>query len=137
MNTNQGACSPFQTARRNHGNPYQRWNLPDVERKTKVNILEAEDNYELQLSLPGLNREDVTISQKDNILSLKADKPFEKKEGYSYHRLEFKDIKLDRKFELPSEVDMEGITANMKDGILTIELPKRAKEEYIKNIEIK
>jgi HSP20 family protein len=100
-----------------------------------VDIYENGDNLVLKAELPGINPDDVEIRVEDNTLYLKGERKFEKDvKEQNYHRVERSYGTFTRSFSLPNSVDADKVTANFKDGILTLTMPKKeeAKPKTIK-----
>ncbi len=92
----------------------------------KVDIFENKDHLILEAELPGMNREDFELSFENNVISLKGERKFEKKtEGDNYHRVERSYGEFTRSFTLPQTVTADGATAEFKNGMLRVSLPKR------------
>ena len=107
-----------------------------------VNVKENQQNYDIELAVPGMKKEDFKISLDRNILTISSEQKAEteeKDENGKYTRREFNYSAFSRSFTLPSQVvDAENIAANYADGILKIMIPKKIKEENaVKTIEIK
>ena len=91
-----------------------------------VDIFENKDNLVLEAELPGMNREDIELSIENNVITLRGARKFEKKdEGDNYHRVERSYGSFTRSFTLPQTVTAEGATADFKNGVLRVSLPKR------------
>ncbi len=102
-----------------------------------VDITEKDDSYIMKAELPGISKEDVKITLKENHLTIHGEKKKEKEEkDKNYFRSERVYGSFQRTFTLPSSVRVEKIEANFKDGVLTIEIPK-VEEAKPKEIEIK
>ncbi|HEY4485078.1 MAG TPA: Hsp20/alpha crystallin family protein [Nitrospiria bacterium] len=90
-----------------------------------VDILEKEDEIILKAELPGILLEGIDLQVKDDILTLRGERQFEKDaKKENYHRIERSYGAFTRSFTLPSTVDQAGIRAKLKDGILEVKLPK-------------
>lgn len=90
-----------------------------------VDILEKETEILLKAELPGVQLRDVDLQVKDDILTLKGERRFEKQaKKENYHRVERFYGVFSRSFTLPSTVDQAGIQAKFKDGILEVKIPK-------------
>ncbi|MBC8004331.1 MAG: Hsp20/alpha crystallin family protein [Verrucomicrobia bacterium] len=105
-----------------------------------VNIYENNERFEIEIAAPGLDKEDFKIDLKDEYLmvySEKKDKKEEKEKG-KVVRTEFRYSSFQRSFALPKNIDVSGINATHKNGILKIELPKRVeqKDNNTRQIEI-
>lgn len=104
-----------------------------------TNILEKNDSFELYMALPGVRKEDVKIDLEKNILSISSDRSAESKDkeaDFKYTRREFVYGTFCRSFNLPDTIDTEKITADMKDGILKITLPKKQEARLHREIKI-
>ncbi|HEX8746782.1 MAG TPA: Hsp20/alpha crystallin family protein [Pyrinomonadaceae bacterium] len=102
-----------------------------------VDIYENKDHIVLEAELPGMNREDFDLSIENNIITLRGERRFEKKdEGDNYHRVERAYGTFTRSFTLPQTVSAEGAAADYKNGVLRVTLPKR-EEVKARRIEIK
>jgi HSP20 family protein len=92
-----------------------------------VDIYEDEHSLVLKLEIPGVNEEDLDVSQENNILTIKGERKFEKEEKEeNFHRIERRFGTFTRTFRLPATVDAEHTTADYDKGILKITLSKRA-----------
>ncbi|HBY62905.1 MAG TPA: hypothetical protein DEH78_24040 [Solibacterales bacterium] len=93
-----------------------------------VDILETENELVLTADVPGLKLEDIDIRLENGTLSLKGERKFEKEEKsekQGYHRIERGYGHFARTFSLPDTVDVEKVTADYKDGVLKVTLPKK------------
>jgi len=105
-----------------------------------VNIYETNEKFEIEIAAPGLEKEDFKIELKNDYLlvySEKKEKKEEKEKG-KLVRSEFRYSSFQRSFALPKEIDIAAIKATHKNGVLTIELPKRLeqKDSSVRQIEI-
>lgn len=104
-----------------------------------VDIYETEDGVTVLADLPGVNIEDVDIRVEDDRLTIEGKSSSANDTANdtanSLHQ-EFRLFDFYRQFELGSEVDREKISAGVKDGVLTISLPKAEKIKP-KRIEVK
>src|SRR3712207_6260667 len=102
-----------------------------------VDIYENKDQIVLEAELPGMNREDFDLSIENNIITLRGERRFEKKDdGDNYHRVERAYGTFTRSFTLPQTVSAETAAAEYKNGVLRVTLPKR-EEVKARRIEIK
>jgi len=100
-----------------------------------VDIYENADGLVLKAELPGVNPDEVEIRVEDNTLYLKGERKFEKEvKEQNYHRVERSYGTFTRTFSLPNSVDADKVSANYKDGVLTLTMPKKeeAKPKTIK-----
>jgi len=90
-----------------------------------VDISENEDAFEVIAEIPGMGKEDIKISIKDNVLTLTGEKKQEEKiEKKNFHRIERMYGQFQRSFQLPNTVKSDDIKAQYKDGVLSITIPK-------------
>ncbi len=104
-----------------------------------VNIVEDKDNFKVELAAPGLDKKDFKINVDGNVLTVSSEKNEEKKEDdKKFMRREFSYTSFSRSFTLPDTVHEDKISAEHKDGILTITIPKKeeAKEKPAREIKI-
>ena len=111
--------------------------------RPKMNVSESDADYEMELSVPGLSKEDLTISidSENHLLVEMLKKEESKSEDTQRHclRREFGLMQFKQQFDLPENVKKERITAKVENGILRIVLPKfteQEKEELMQHIEI-
>lgn len=102
-----------------------------------INVIESEKDYKVEVAAPGMTKDDFNIHlSEDNELVISMEKKNESKEedkeNKKYLRREFSYSKFQQAFVLPDDVEKEHISANVTDGVLTIELPKRTPEEKAK-----
>lgn len=101
-----------------------------------VDIYENKDQIVLEAELPGMRREDFDLSIENNVITLRGERRFEKKEeSDNYHRVERSYGSFTRSFTLPQTVTAEGATAEYRNGVLRVTLPKR-EEVKARKIEI-
>jgi HSP20 family protein len=92
-----------------------------------VNIKETETYYELEMVAPGLNKEDFRINLDNNTLTISAEKKSEeKKENEKEIRREYRYQSFSRSFTIDENIDAENIAAKYLNGVLTLNLPKKA-----------
>jgi HSP20 family protein len=90
-----------------------------------LNVRQIENAYVVTAEIPGIKTEDLEIKIDGDTLTLKGERrPYETGEGASYHRRERATGTFQRSLTLPAKIDSEAVTANYKDGVLTITLQK-------------
>ena len=89
-----------------------------------VDLYETADRYVLTAELPGLSRDDLGIRFLDGHLQLQGQRPSARVPCEQYHRVERGHGPFLRRFSLPAPIDAEHITADLRDGVLTITIPK-------------
>jgi HSP20 family protein len=95
-----------------------------------LNILEKENGFRVELSAPGMSKEDLKVDiNKENQLVISAEKKNESKEKKDrYLRKEFGHSQFVKVLTLPDDVDKEAVTASYDNGILAVEVPRKIKE---------
>ena len=91
----------------------------------KVNVYEYDDKIGIVAEIPGLNKKQLDVSVEEGILTISGDKhsSFDAKDAKVIRR-ELKQSSFKRQFELGELLDGENISANFKDGILSVSVPK-------------
>ena len=109
-----------------------------------INVIETDKEYKVEVAAPGMNKEDFNVHIDENgNLVIAMEKKTEKKEDDKksrYLRREFSYSKFQQTLILPEDVVKDTINASMNDGVLNIELPRKApepKNQVTKVIEIK
>ena len=94
-----------------------------------VDIYESGDKIVMKAEIPGVEIEDVTVEVEDNVVTLKGERKLNRgMKMENYHRMERFYGAFQRVFSLPNVVDKSDITANFKDGVLEITIPKVVEE---------
>jgi HSP20 family protein len=102
-----------------------------------VDITEDEKEYLIKAELPDMKKEDVRLRVEHDVLTISGERKFEKEEkGRKYHRIERAYGSFVRSFSLSEDADGNNVTANFKDGVLQVHLPKSVKAKQ-KTVEIK
>jgi HSP20 family protein len=102
-----------------------------------VDITEDEKEYLIKAELPDMKKEDVRPTVENEVLAISGERKFEKEEkGEKYHRTERAYGSFVRSFSLPEDADGSMVSADYKDGVLYVHLPKSQKAKP-KAIEIK
>ena len=94
-----------------------------------VDLYETASDFVLTAELPGLTREQIEIQAEDGrivIRGAKAAGPGREIPCEQYHRVERGHGRFSRAFALPEPIDVDAISADLKDGILTVTIPKSA-----------
>ena len=91
----------------------------------KVNVYEYDDKVGIIAEIPGLDKKNVSVEVEDNVLTISGDKhnTFEDK-GAKVLRRELKQSSFKRQFELGELLDGKNVSANFKDGVLSVSIPK-------------
>ena len=101
-----------------------------------VSVYETEDEYVFQAELPGWTRDQVSINFENQTLTISGQRDLTQEDGRQYHRVEGFYGQFTRSFTVPGVVDTGKVEAELKDGVLTIHLPKR-EEAKPRQIEVK
>lgn len=103
-----------------------------------VDISEDESSYEIQLSVPGVQKKDFNVELVDGKLTISGERKMEeKKEGKNYHSVETQYGSFSRSFFVPEDIKVEEINAAYEDGLLKVKLPKKEKKILKAAIEVK
>ncbi|MBK6697765.1 MAG: Hsp20/alpha crystallin family protein [Myxococcales bacterium] len=95
-----------------------------------VDIVEDKEAIWLRAELPGIKTEDVHVELEKNVLTIRGERKSEQKvQKDGFYRFERRHGQFARSFVLPETVDGGAIAADLKDGVLTVRLPKRAAEQ--------
>jgi HSP20 family protein len=99
--------------------------LSEWSRYPTVDIHDNDESIMITAELPGMDKKDIVIDVKDGVLTLKGERVFENEvKNEKYYRRERSFGKFERIFRIPAEADPETISADYKDGILKINIPK-------------
>ncbi len=120
------------------------WNWLTTSQKATpaYNVTESDKAYTIEVAVPGIRKEDCKIRLNDDVMTISVEKQQQLEEDGKkrrYLRKEFSYSKFEQSFSMPEEVDQKGVRAEVKDGVLTINLPKREvkkEEEKWQNIEV-
>lgn len=92
----------------------------------KFDVKETKHAYVLRADLPGVKEEDVDLSLNGNLLTVSGKRDDERREeGEQYYSVERSYGTFSRSFSLPDGIDAAGISADLKSGVLTVQIPKR------------
>jgi len=90
-----------------------------------VDIQETDNEYVVKADLPEVKKEDVKVEFEDGVLTVEGERKQEKEEkGKKFHKVERAYGKFVRRFALPTEVDATKVSAEFKEGVLNVHLPK-------------
>jgi len=91
-----------------------------------VDIREDANNYIVEAELPGMKREEIEVELENNVLSIKGERKFERKqdsENYHFRRAQLRHVLP--QLQPAKNVDGEHIGAEYKDGVLHVSIPKK------------
>jgi HSP20 family protein len=90
-----------------------------------MDLAETEDQLILRADLPGMERGDIDIEVKDNVLTISGERKAEhEKKGEGFHRIERSFGRFSRSLGLPRGVDAKSVTASFENGVLEVRMPK-------------
>ena len=102
-----------------------------------VDVMETDEDFQIRAELPGVEKEDVKLSVENGVLAISGHREQEKEEkGKRYHKIERAYGSFARSFTMPDVVDEQKVTAEFKNGVLTVRLPKSEKARP-KSIEVR
>jgi HSP20 family protein len=102
-----------------------------------VDILNNEDNVVLNIELPGLKKEDISVKIEERVLTIQGERKTDSEENKeNYYRRERTYGNFKRSFNLSDDVLIDDVNADFKDGILKLTLKKDTTKEELKQITI-
>ena len=105
-----------------------------------VNVAEGENEFTIEVAAPGLEKKDFLIDLDNNCLTISSSREDRNEENQDhFSRREFSYSRFSRSFTIPETVDAENITASHKNGVLSVNIPKKeeAKAKPARKIAIK
>lgn len=91
-----------------------------------ANIIEADDHFDIELAAPGMKKADFKIELEEGVLTISSETEIKSTEKESsFTRKEFGYSAFKRSFNIPDSVSADKISANYKEGILSVNLPKK------------
>lgn len=111
----------------------------DSTKNTPIDIIENDKSYIVKVDVPGFEKEEISISVDDNILTIQGEKKQENDDSKeNYIRKERYYSSFSKSISLYDNIDTNKINAELKNGILDLTLPKKTtQEKTLKKIEIK
>ena len=104
----------------------------------RVDVVEKEKHFEINISLPGLKKDEIAINIEGDMLNISGERKFEKENNQdTYHLVENFYGSFSRAFTLPENVDKNTINAEFTDGILKLQITKIEVKESKTSIKIK
>jgi HSP20 family protein len=98
-----------------------------AEWRPAANIAENDKEYTIRADLPEVKKDDIDLTVTNGVLTLRGERRYEKStENEKEHRRETFHGTFQRSFSVPDDVDVDGIKADTKDGVLIVHLPKKA-----------
>ncbi|WP_214070497.1 Hsp20/alpha crystallin family protein [Mucilaginibacter sp. dw_454] len=106
-------------------------NERSASRVPAVNIAESDAQFEIDLAIPGLNKEDIKINLDKNVLSVSADKKTETiDENKKFTKREYSFNTFSRSFNLPESADHSKIDADYVNGVLKLTIAKKEEAKF-------
>lgn len=98
--------------------------------RPSVDVKEDDNNYIFLADLPGIDPKDIDVSVEDNALTIKGERKTEsKEEREGYKRIERSHGNFYRRFSLPDTADADKVSAEARNGVLEIRIPKTDKKK--------
>lgn len=91
-----------------------------------VDFYETADALVLTIELPGLRRDQIDIQAEESRVIIRGERASAQTSCEQYHRVERGHGRFSRAFMLPEPIEVEAVTADLKDGLLTLTMPKAA-----------
>lgn len=103
-----------------------------------ASIVENKKEYVISADLPAVKKEDVTVTVENHVLTITGERRLEKTaDEETEHRRETYHGVFERRFSLPEDADAQGISAESRDGVLTVKIPKvKPSEPEVRSIAI-
>ncbi len=106
--------------------------------RPQVDIVEGKDEYRLYLDLPGIDPQQIDITEEKNMLTVEAKRdPVELRDGECLSRNERRHGVFRRQFTLPEDADIDAISAESRHGVLVLTVGRKRPVETLRKIEIK
>lgn len=100
-----------------------------------INMFQKGDDFVAIIELAGIDKSDLDVQAKDNIIRISGKKSVSFPEGISVHRRERVSGTFDRTISVPVKIDPDGIRAEYRDGVLALSIP-RAEADKPKSVTI-
>lgn len=103
-----------------------------------VDLKEDDNKYEIDVSIPGLKKDDINLELEGNTLHINGEKEQKDEDkDKTYHRVESAYGYFHRSFNLPDNAKVDNINAEFENGVLKVEIPKDKEKTETKKIDIK
>jgi HSP20 family protein len=97
---------------------------PPLRNQPAVTVWEQDDALMVEMEVPGVKKDQIDLSVVGKELTVRINRPEGSPDGVVYHRRERPVGSFNRVFSLPTEVDANRVGAELRDGVLTVTLPK-------------
>lgn len=119
----------FDTLRRQMDQVFREFDETSGSRNRAVNypraaLRDTKEAFVLTAEVPGLTEKDLQLTATQDSLTIAGERKNTAPEGYAAHRRERGDFRFSRSFALPARIDVERVGAEVKNGLLTVTLPK-------------
>ncbi|QRM35771.1 Hsp20/alpha crystallin family protein [Microvirga sp. VF16] len=102
-----------------------------------MNVSETDSEIRITAELPGVTEQDIDVSLDDDVLTIRGEKRFERKDDKeNYHFMERSYGSFQRSLRLPYAVESEQIRASFENGVLTVTVPKTERQERSRRIQV-
>jgi HSP20 family protein len=102
-----------------------------------MNVSETDKEIRITAELPGVTEQDIDVSLDDDVLTIRGEKKFERKDDKeNFHFVERSYGTFQRSLRLPYAVDSEQVQASFENGVLTVTLPKTGRQERSRRIQV-
>ncbi len=113
------------------------WFFPVFQKRDaspEIDVYETDKAVMAEISAPGMTVEDLDVSVENNLLKVKGEKEEKKEDSEKgYYRKEIRKGSFERVVRLPSNIDESKVTAEYKNGILKVEIPKAERKKENKS----
>lgn len=103
----------------------------------QMNVSETEAEIRIEAEMPGVSEGDIDVQLNDDVLTIRGEKRFERKDDKeNYHFVERSFGTFQRSLRLPFAIDPEQVRASFENGVLTVTVPKSARAERSRRIQV-
>jgi HSP20 family protein len=90
----------------------------------RAGLRDTKDGFVLVAEVPGLTDSELQLSATQDSLTISGERKATAPQGYAVHRRERGDLRFSRSFALPNRIDADKVTAELKNGLLTVTMPR-------------
>jgi HSP20 family protein len=102
-----------------------------------MNVSETDKEIRITAELPGVTEQDIDVSLDDDVLTIRGEKKFERKDDKeNFHFVERSYGTFQRSLRLPFPVDPDQVQASFENGVLTVTVPKTGRQERSRRIQL-
>lgn len=102
----------------------------------RMDVSENDDAIRIEAERPGVTESDIDVSLDDDVLTIRGEERFEGEEKERRHFVDRSYGTFQRAVRLPFPVDPEQVQAQVENGVLTVTLPKSARQERTRRIQV-